>query len=566
MKKRIKLLIVMLAAVIGIASLMGIVAYAEGVDQVNLTIDGGEGNTVKSSTVDKDTTYTLPTYTELGFTAPDGKQFKAWQVGEDEFDPGDVISITEDTIVKAIWENISYTVCFSGGVGTGQKDSVTWGPSVYGVPDHSGFDAPEGYEFAGWSIGEDTSTLYNEGDQITLTSDVTLVANWKLKTYTVTFNAGDGSGVIDPVDKKYGDEYELPDECKFTAPTGMEFAGWEINGLPATGTINIIGDVTVKATWKLITYTVSFDAGEGSGAMTDAEIAPGGAYTLPACDLSAPEGYVFKCWSVGGEEKAVGAEITVSGDVTVSAVWELKTYTITFKAGEGASGTMAAATAKHGDTYTLPASAFTAPEGKQFKCWNVNGDERLAGSVVPVNSELTVTAVWEDVPVAAPETTEAPAPETTEAPAPETTETEAVETTESAEAETDVTETTEDVAFETTETPAPETTETEAPATTESNAPETTETEAVDTQAPETTEPETNVTVDPETNEPTTPESEAESTPADDEQGKKGLGVGAIIGIAAGGAVVVGAGVFAIIWFAVKRRTWGDLVEAIKRK
>ncbi len=403
MKKRISLLIMMLVAVIGIASLMSIAVYADGAEQVNLTINGGGSNSAVSFPVNKDTTYTLPTYAELEFTAPDGQRFKAWQVGEDEFAPGDVISITEDTIVNAIWEDIKYTVSFSSGEGTGSKEPQTWGPSVYSIPDYIGFDAPEGYEFAGWSIGEDTSTLYNEGDQITLTSDVTLVANWKEKSFKVTFNKGAGEGEMATVNVKYGDEYELPNECEFTAPTGMEFAGWEIDGQPASGTINIIGDVTVKATWKLITYTVSFDAGEGSGAMTDAEIAPGGAYTLPACDLSAPEGYVFKCWSIGGEEKAVGDTITVSGDVTVSAVWELKTYTITFKAGEGASGTMAATSAQHGATYTLPASTFTAPEGKQFKCWDVNGDEHPAGFVVPVNSELTVTAVWEDVPVAAPD-------------------------------------------------------------------------------------------------------------------------------------------------------------------
>lgn len=470
-----------------------------------------------------------------------------------------IVSLMSITAYADGAEQVSYTVSFSSGEGTGFKEPEQLvGTSVYGVPDHSGFDAPEGYEFAGWSIGEDTSTLYNEGEQITLTSDITLVANWKLKTYTVTFSAGAGTGEMSPaVGVEHGSEYEIP-ECTFTAPEGMEFAGWSIDGQPAPNVTNIIDNVTVKATWKLITYTVSFDAGEGSGAMSGEEIAPGGAYTLPACDLSAPEGYVFKCWSVGGEEKAVGTEITVSGDVTVSAVWELKTYTITFKAGEGASGTMAATSAQHGATYTLPASAFTAPDGKQFKCWDVNGTEYSADMEVFVNSDLTVTAVWEDVPVAAPETTEAPAPETTE--------TEAVETTESAEAETDVTETTEDVAFETTETEAPATTETEAPATTESNAPETTEPEAVDTQAPETTEPETNVTVDPETNEPTTPESETESTPADDEQGKKGLGVGAIIGIAAGGAVVVGAGVFAIIWFAIKKKTWADLVAVFKKK
>ena len=48
--------------------------------------------------------YTLP---ENGFTAPDGKQFKAWSVGGVEKAAGDKITVTADTTVIATWENIN---------------------------------------------------------------------------------------------------------------------------------------------------------------------------------------------------------------------------------------------------------------------------------------------------------------------------------------------------------------------------------------------------------------------------------------------------------------------------
>ncbi len=47
--------------------------------------------------------YTLPAN---GFTAPEGKQFKAWSVGGKEKAVGDTITVTADTTVKAVWETL----------------------------------------------------------------------------------------------------------------------------------------------------------------------------------------------------------------------------------------------------------------------------------------------------------------------------------------------------------------------------------------------------------------------------------------------------------------------------
>ena len=45
--------------------------------------------------------YTLPAN---GFTAPAGKQFKAWSVGGVEKVVGDKITVTANTTVTAVWE------------------------------------------------------------------------------------------------------------------------------------------------------------------------------------------------------------------------------------------------------------------------------------------------------------------------------------------------------------------------------------------------------------------------------------------------------------------------------
>ena len=55
-----------------------------------------------------------------------------------------------------------------------------------------------------------------------------------------------------------------------------------------------------------------------------------------------------------------------------------------------------------------------------------------------------------------------------------------------------------------------------------------------------------------------------EEIPAAPETEKKGLSGGAIAGIAIGSAAVAGAGGFAVVWFAVKKKTFAELTAAIK--
>ena len=58
-----------------------------------------------------------------------------------------------------------------------------------------------------------------------------------------------------------------------------------------------------------------------------------------------------------------------------------------------------------------------------------------------------------------------------------------------------------------------------------------------------------------------TPKPETDTTPTTE---KKGLSGGAIAGIVIGSVLLVGIGGFAIFWFAVKKKTFADLIAAIK--
>ena len=67
--------------------------------------------------------------------------------------------------------------------------------------------------------------------------------------------------------------------------------------------------------------TVSFNANSGTGDMASVPVVENGTYKLPSCTFTAPLGYKFKCWSVNGAEKAVGEEITVTDNTVVEAIW-----------------------------------------------------------------------------------------------------------------------------------------------------------------------------------------------------------------------------------------------------
>ena len=72
--------------------------------------------------------------------------------------------------------------------------------------------------------------------------------------------------------------------------------------------------ITLYTTEYHAKYTVSFDAGEGTGSMDDVEVRGGSVYTLPGSTFTAPEQKGFDGWlcSVDGLVYAAGAEYTMT--------------------------------------------------------------------------------------------------------------------------------------------------------------------------------------------------------------------------------------------------------------
>ena len=308
---------------------------------VSFDADGGSGTMADVPVIYGE--YILP---ECTFTPPAGKQFKAWSLGGIEKAVGDKITVTADTTVTAVWEDAKILI------NTIRVTGIT-APVDRAYPVTTGIttDTP------GLTI---TYAQWNR-DIYAQTAPFEAGYTYRLSIY---FEVAEGYEISDSVTV----EHDLPD------------------GEPGRKSLEddspwISIDYTIPGN---LTYTVSFDANGGSGTMLD-KTDRFGAYNLPECSFTAPEGHEFKCWSVNGEEKAVGIEIDITADTTVKAIWKAKAYTITFDTAGGSS--ISAITQEYGTAIAAPANP--TKDGYTFTGW-----DQTIPSTMPAEN-ITITATWE---------------------------------------------------------------------------------------------------------------------------------------------------------------------------
>ena len=280
-----------------------IVEKAAVVYNVSFDKNGGTGSMADATGVSGE--YTLPAN---GFTAPNGMKFKAWSVGGVEKAVGDKITVTANTTVTAVWENIPQQDQPITAIVISCSGYVVGGNIAEAVPTTSS----TGVTIASYEWQDNNGTKLTSG---TFAAD----AQYRLRVF---LNVADG----------------------YTA-NSLEKANVKINGTettyftnPCIGVDAQYGDMMIYHYPARLTapqpteYMVSYNANGGSGTMVGDMVEENGKFTLKNCTYIAPEGYKFKAWAIGsvnGEQKQPAEQITITGETYIYAIWEAIEYNVT---------------------------------------------------------------------------------------------------------------------------------------------------------------------------------------------------------------------------------------------
>ena len=231
-----------------------------------VSFDANGGTGTMADVTDISGEYTLPAN---GFTAPVGKQFKAWSVGGVEKAAGDKITVTANTTVTAVWEPIpvttyDLTTSVNGGHGTisasktgltaGSTETITFNPEV-------------GYEIDTVTVNGTATSVYGNTLNVTMNENKTVVVTYKAIEYNITVT--DGKATI-------GAGSEISKAAEGTAvtltanaaPSDKVFDKWEVisgsitlaDANSATTTFTMPASaVSVKATYKNAPHTHTYN-------------------------------------------------------------------------------------------------------------------------------------------------------------------------------------------------------------------------------------------------------------------------------------------------------------------
>ena len=260
-----------------------------------------------------------------------------------------------DLTVSAVWEANQYDITFDSNGGTAIDKLVAFYGTEISAPANP---TKEGYDFAGWNPAF-PATMPGE--------NITLTASWSPKQYTIVFDTQGGSA-IDSKTQDYASAIVKPAD---PTRTGHTFMHWS----PAIPETMPLDGITVYAVWYANQYTITFDTAGGSA--IDSKTQDYGSLIVAPADPT-KEGYDFAGWT-----PAIPETMPLDG-ITVTAVWNIKQYTVTF---DTAGGTEIAAISVDYDS-AIPAPANPTREGYMFTGWNPAIPAKMPAG------DLTLVATW----------------------------------------------------------------------------------------------------------------------------------------------------------------------------
>ena len=142
-------------------------------------------------------------------------------------------------------------------------------------------------------------------------------------------------------------------------------------------------------------YTVTFNAYGGYPTPDEQHVKSGEKAVLPVAPTL--KGYTFAFWYLGEDEQNATAydfDTPVTGDITLTAKWNINKYTVTFNS-YGGTPVPPAQEVEYGLTATKPDDPTL--KGHTFAFWYLGDDEENATAYdfnTPVTENITLTAKW----------------------------------------------------------------------------------------------------------------------------------------------------------------------------
>ena len=256
--------------------------------------------------------------------------------------------------------------------------------------------APTGYDFVGWYEGSNlVSTSLSFG--VTLTANRTLVAKYKIKSYTVNATSEDtNKGTVSPAGQTV--EHGANAIVLATPKPAYNFAGW-YNGTTkvssnASYTFAVTANIslTAKFTIKTFTTTTANSTG-GTASVNKSSVEYGGSAIWTATPST---GYNFSKWSNGSTINPMTVS-RITANTHITPVFVLKSYTVTWNP-NGGTVDPTSTTKTHGSTLgTLPTPtrAADAQYTYTFKGWftATTGGTQISASTT-VTGNVTYYAQW----------------------------------------------------------------------------------------------------------------------------------------------------------------------------
>lgn len=244
-----------------------------------------------------------------------------------------------------------------------------------------------GYSFDGWYSDSGLTTLYSFTTMPA--QNLTLYAKWTINQYTITFDSNGGSAVT-AITQDYNTAVSAPAD---PTKTDFTFSGWYTDNTTFENAYTFstmpAGSITLYAKWvsAASSATVTFDSDGGSDVSSEV-VTLNGLATEPTDPTR--EGYSFLRWTLSGVEWNFAVD-TVTEDITLTAVWTINEYTISFNSNGGSEVT--AITQDYGTVVVAP----TDPTKTDYTFAGWYSDSELTSSytfsTMPAEN-ITLYAKW----------------------------------------------------------------------------------------------------------------------------------------------------------------------------